>query len=73
MDDYLWPTVAVVLVVAFIRPIFWLLSLSISLWLGRKFMSEETGKVWFGHYWKSAVSEQPEQAQVDSRGERERG
>lgn len=41
-----------VVAIAVIRPLFWFVSLGLSLWIGRKFLSPKWGKRIFGHYWK---------------------
>lgn len=46
-----WQDAGIVIVAALIQPVFWLLSLSISLWLGRKFLSDKWGRRLFGHFW----------------------
>lgn len=60
-----WSIFGAVVVIALIRPVIWLFSLSFSLWLGRKWMSDETGRIWFGHYWKSAGAKEPKKPQID--------
>ena len=63
-----WSVFGAVVVIALIRPVIWLVSLSVSLWLGRKWMSDETGKIWFGHYWKSPVGKKAQKPQIYGSG-----
>lgn len=72
MEDWLWGLLAVVLIVGVIRPLFWLVALSVSLWIGRLFLNDHFGKFVFGHYWKSAAPEIPEQTKINgSNGKRD--
>lgn len=38
-------------IVAMIRPVFWTITLSTSLWVGRRLLSEHAGRRLFGHWW----------------------
>jgi hypothetical protein len=38
--------------VAMIAPFFWLIVLSVALWIGRRTLSPRAGRILFGHYWK---------------------
>lgn len=48
--DWLY-AIALFVVIGLIRPVFWTLALSTSLWIGQKFLSEKSGKLVFGQYW----------------------
>lgn len=43
--------VALVFITGVVGPLFWLVSLSVLLWLGRKFLPHKVGRVLFGHLW----------------------
>lgn len=51
--DGVYYALGVIVVVGLIRPVFWLIALSTSLWIGRKFLSEKWGRIVFGDYWRS--------------------
>ncbi len=51
MSDYLWGVLAVVIVIGVIRPLFWWLTLGLSLWIGRRVCSPRVGRAIFGRYW----------------------
>lgn len=43
---------AAILVIGLIRPIVWLLGISVPLYLSKRLgMSDDTGRAIFGHYW----------------------
>lgn len=44
---------AVALMIGLIRPVFWLLSMTVFLWLGRKCLPDRVGLALFGHYWRT--------------------
>lgn len=54
MSEALYGILGAVVVIGVIRPLFWWVALSLSLWLGRKVCSERVGRVVFGRYWRSA-------------------
>jgi hypothetical protein len=55
MADSAWAVLAALLVIGLLRPLFWWVTLSLSLWIGRKVLSDRTGRIVFGRYWSGAT------------------
>lgn len=53
-----WFYVALFLVMGVIGPVFWTVTLTVLLWLGRRYLSDHVGRRLFGHYWKAKVRRQ---------------
>lgn len=50
MPDWAYYALAMA-AVAMLRPLFWTVTISTSLWVGRQFLSERAGRRVFGHWW----------------------
>lgn len=51
MEGFL-AALAAIVVIALLRPLFWWVALSTSLWIGRKTLPEKWGRIVFGRYWR---------------------
>ena len=51
MENWLWAALGAAIVLGVIRPLLWWVLLSLSLWVGRKTLSDRAGRAVFEHYW----------------------
>ena len=51
-EAFLWWAFGFMLTIAVIRPLFWWVALSLSLWIGRLLLNDRWGRIVFGRYWR---------------------
>lgn len=51
MEPWIWAALGAAFVLGVVRPLLWWVLLSLSLWIGRKVLSDRVGRMVFEHYW----------------------